>query len=125
MYRELRQALTDMEQMFELLDVRSKVSDKPNALPLALKSLPAPTMDGDQVSLSPSGPSIEFRDVHFAYNDRRQVLKGLSFKILPGQKVAFVGSSGCGKSTLVRLLYRFYDPQQGSILVDDQVCLVP
>lgn len=101
-YREIRQAFVDLERMFGLLDVHPDVDDKPNA--------PA---------LQVNGGAIAFEDVHFAYQDR-PILKGLSFVVPAGKKVAIVGPSGAGKSTLSRLLFRFYDPQLGTISIDGQ-----
>ncbi|MBB3978750.1 ATP-binding cassette subfamily B protein [Rhizobium azooxidifex] len=102
-YREIRQGLTDVEQMFELLEVEAEVEDGPDARPLAIGS-----------------GAIAFRDVHFAYDPARPILKGVSFEVPAGKTVAVVGPSGAGKSTLSRLLYRFYDIQQGSITIDGQ-----
>ncbi|MET0575639.1 MAG: ABC transporter ATP-binding protein/permease [Mesorhizobium sp.] len=102
-YREIRQGLTDIEQMFDLLDVPQEVVDRPGAEPLKVKE-----------------GTVEFRDVHFAYDPDRQILKGISFKVPAGKTVAIVGPSGAGKSTISRLLFRFYDIQQGAILVDGQ-----
>ena len=102
-YRQIRQSLTDMEQMFSLLRVDREVADEPNATDLA-----------------PGGGEVVFEDVHFAYDVRREVLKGVSFAIPAGNTVAVVGSSGAGKSTLSRLLYRFYDITGGSIRIDGQ-----
>ena len=102
-YREIRQALTDIEQMFELLDVRQEVVDSPGAQALAV-----------------TGGSVEFRDVHFAYDPARPILKGVSFTVPAGRTIAIVGPSGAGKSTISRLLFRFYDIQGGAILIDGQ-----
>ncbi|MBD9371673.1 ABC transporter ATP-binding protein/permease [Rhizobium sp. ARZ01] len=102
-YREIRQGLTDIEQMFELLDVHAEVEDRPDARPLEIGS-----------------GAIAFRDVHFAYDPARPILKGISFEVPAGKTVAVVGPSGAGKSTLSRLLYRFYDVQDGAITVDGQ-----
>lgn len=102
-YREIRQGLTDIEQMFDLLQVDAEVEDRPNARPLDIGS-----------------GAIAFRDVHFAYDAARPILKGISFEVPAGKTVAVVGPSGAGKSTLSRLLYRFYDVQEGVITVDGQ-----
>ena len=102
-YREIRQGLTDIEQMFDLLDVEEEVTDSPAAIPLAV-----------------AAGNFEFRDVQFAYEPNRQILKGISFEVPAGKTVAIVGPSGAGKSTISRLLFRFYDVQSGSILIDGQ-----
>lgn len=102
-YREIRQALTDIEQMFDLLDVKAEVVDKPDASPLAI-----------------SEGAISFKDVYFAYDPERPILKGVSFDVPAGKTVAIVGPSGAGKSTISRLLFRFYDIQSGSIHIDGQ-----
>ncbi|MBB4185097.1 ATP-binding cassette subfamily B protein [Sinorhizobium terangae] len=102
-YREIRQGLTDIEHMFDLLDVQAEVVDQPDAKELTIDK-----------------GAISFRDVHFAYDSARPILKGISFDVPAGKTVAVVGPSGAGKSTLSRLLYRFYDVQDGSITVDGQ-----
>jgi ATP-binding cassette subfamily B protein len=101
-YREIRQSLIDIEQMFNLMREHKDITDKENAGPLQLGE-----------------GSIEFRDVVFGYG-KRTILNGVSFFVPAGKKVAIVGESGAGKSTLSRLLFRFYDPQKGSILIDGQ-----
>ena len=102
-YREIRQGLTDIEHMFDLLDVAPEVVDKPDAAPLAV-----------------SEGTIRFDDVHFAYDENRKILKGISFEVPAGKTVAIVGPSGAGKSTISRLLYRFYDIGSGAITIDGQ-----
>jgi len=102
-YRELRQGLTDIEEMFKLLDQKPEIEDKPNA--------PA---------LNVVGPTIRFNDVTFHYDPDRPILKGVSFEVPAGKTVAIVGPTGAGKSTISRLLYRFYDVTGGSITIDGQ-----
>jgi ATP-binding cassette, subfamily B, heavy metal transporter len=102
-YREIRQALIDMEAMFDLLGVDIEVADGPGAPDLAV-----------------TGGRIEFRHVAFGYDPRRPILKDLSFIVEPGKTLAIVGPSGAGKSTVSRLLFRFYDPTGGEILIDGQ-----
>lgn len=107
LYREMKQSLADIDRMFSLLDVPQEIADKPDAFPLSIKSL----------SL---GPHVIFNNVSFHYDSNRQILHDVSFEILPGQTTAVVGHSGAGKSTLSRLLFRFYDVQNGAILLDGQ-----
>ncbi|MBB5572004.1 MULTISPECIES: ABCB family ABC transporter ATP-binding protein/permease [Rhizobium] len=102
-YREIRQGLTDIEEMFDLLEVKPEVTDAPGARDLAI-----------------GNGAISFKDVHFAYDAARPILKGISFEVPAGKTVAVVGPSGAGKSTLSRLLYRFYDVQNGTITIDGQ-----
>jgi len=100
-YREIRQALTDIERMFKLLNENREIADAPDARDL------------------PAGPlQVNFGAVEFAYEPNRQILKNLSFAIPPGKTVAVVGHSGAGKSTLSRLLYRFYDVTGGAIQIN-------
>ena len=102
-YREIRQALVDMGQMFGLLAQPAEVVDAPDAGPLAV-----------------TGGEIVFEEVRFSYEPGREILKGLSFRVGPGQKLALVGHSGSGKSTVGRLLFRFYDVTGGAIRIDGQ-----
>ena len=102
-YREIKQSLADMDRLFRLLTVETEIRDCPDARPLQV---------GDGV--------VRFEAVDFAYDERRAILHQVDFEIPAGQKVAVVGSSGAGKSTLSRLLFRFYDVQQGRILIDGQ-----
>ncbi len=102
-YREIRQGLTDIEEMFKLLDQPPEIQDKPGAKALSI-----------------TGPVIRFEDVRFHYDADRPILKGVSFEVPAGKTVAVVGPSGAGKSTISRLLYRFYDVIEGRVTIDDQ-----
>jgi ABC-type transport system involved in Fe-S cluster assembly fused permease/ATPase subunit len=102
-YREVRQSLTDIEQMFDLLDTPKEVVDAPDARPLRVTS-----------------GTIRFHDVHFSYDRGRKILNGISFEVPAGKTVAIVGPSGAGKSTISRLLFRFYDLDSGTIEIDGQ-----
>ncbi|MEY2802844.1 MAG: hypothetical protein RL657_180, partial [Pseudomonadota bacterium] len=104
LYREIKQSLTDLDRMFTLLEKEREVADAPQAPALHLQGPPA----------------VEFRDVWFGYDPERPILKGLSFQIPAGRTLAVVGPSGAGKSTLARLLYRFYDVQQGGVFIAGQ-----
>ena len=101
LYREVRQALIDIEAMFGILEQNPEIQDRPDATPLIVA-------DG----------RLAFEDVHFHYDPRREILKGVSFEVPAGKTVAVVGPSGAGKSTLSRLIFRFYEPQKGRITVD-------
>ncbi|MDG1281002.1 MAG: ABC transporter ATP-binding protein/permease [Pseudorhodobacter sp.] len=102
-YREIRQALVDMGEMFHLLGQPAEVVDKPSAPDIAIK-----------------GGEVRFEDVKFAYDPQRQILKGVSLTVGPGKRVALVGPSGSGKSTIGRLLFRFYDVTGGAVKIDGQ-----
>jgi len=102
-YREIKQALADMERMFRLIEVHAEVKDAPGVGPLHVT-------DG----------AVRFEHVDFSYESNRQILFDVSFTIPAGRTIAVVGPSGSGKSTLARLLYRFYDVTSGRITVDDQ-----
>ena len=102
-YREIRQALVDMSEMFRLLEQPAEVTDRPGAKPLVV-----------------SGGEVLLDDVHFGYDAERQILKGVTIRVPAGQKVAIVGSSGSGKSTIGRLLFRFYDVGGGRLMIDGQ-----
>ncbi|EWY37445.1 metal ABC transporter permease [Skermanella stibiiresistens SB22] len=102
-YREIKQSLADMEKMFELLEIDREIADAPDAKPLDV-----------------AGATVAFEDVEFGYDPRRPILKGVSLSVPAGKTVAIVGPSGAGKSTISRLLFRFYDPNSGRILIDGQ-----
>ena len=102
-YREIRQALVDMGEMFGLLSQPAEVVDAPDAKDLAVR-----------------GGAVEFEGVHFGYEETRPILKGISLSVGAGQRVALVGPSGSGKSTVGRLLFRFYDINGGAIRIDGQ-----
>jgi len=102
-YRTIRQGLVDMGEMFRLMDTDVEVRDVPGAPALIVRE-----------------PSIRFENVSFGYDPGRTILKDLSFEVGAGRTTAIVGPSGAGKSTIGRLLFRFYDPLQGRILIDGQ-----
>lgn len=102
-YRAIKRAFTDMENMFDLLDQHREIADKPDAKALQVH-----------------GGAVSFDQVQFGYDPRRPILKDVSFHIPAGQTLAVVGHSGAGKSTLSRLLFRFYDVNQGCVQIDGQ-----
>jgi ATP-binding cassette subfamily B protein len=102
-YRELKQALVDIEAMFKLLSEAPEIKDKPGAKAIAV-----------------TWGAIRFENVQFAYEEARPILRGVDFEVPAGHMVALVGPSGAGKSTISRLLYRFYDVKAGRILIDGQ-----
>jgi len=102
-YREIRQALVDMGQMFTLLEQPAEITDKPDAPDLKV-----------------TGGRVTLEDVRFGYDPDREILKGVSIEAAPGEMVAIVGSTGSGKSTIGRLLFRFYDVQAGALKIDGQ-----
>jgi ATP-binding cassette subfamily B protein len=106
-YREIKQALIDMDRMFKLLGTDREIADQEGAQDLAIKN-------------QALGTHIQFHDVSFSYEPNRQILKSIDFEVLPGKTTAVVGHSGAGKSTLARLLFRFYDVTKGSIEFDQQ-----
>jgi ATP-binding cassette, subfamily B, heavy metal transporter len=102
-YRDIRQAKIDLEMMFDILAEHPEVADRAGAKPLAV-----------------TGGYLRFEDVHFRYDPRREILKGVSFDVPPGKTVAIVGPSGAGKSTISRLIFRFYEPSSGRITIDGE-----
>ncbi len=102
-YREIKGSMINIEQMFSLLKRKPEVADKPSAPELLLEK-----------------GKIEFKDVCFGYEQDRTILNKLSFTLMPGERIALVGSSGAGKSTIAKLIFRFYDATEGEILIDNQ-----
>lgn len=103
LYREIKQAIIDIEQMFGILHRNPEIKDSPNAKPLVVRE-----------------GTLRFEDVRFSYDPEREILKGISFEVPAGHTVAIVGPSGAGKSTISRLIYRFYDVAGGRITIDGQ-----
>ena len=103
LYREIKQSLTDLDKMFTLMEREREIADEPGA-----------------AALKVNGANVTFSHVNFAYDPARPILRDISFEIPAGRTVAVVGPSGSGKSTLARLLFRFYDVQQGQILIAGQ-----
>ncbi len=104
LYREIKQSLTDLDKMFVLMDREREVADVPHAPDLNCQA----------------GAHLKFENVSFAYESDRPILHNISFEIPSGKTVAVVGPSGSGKSTLARLMFRFYDVQQGRISINGQ-----
>jgi ATP-binding cassette, subfamily B, heavy metal transporter len=102
-YREIKQAIIDIEKMFNVLGREAEIKDAPDAKPLVV-----------------SAGTVRFEDVRFSYEPARPILKGISFEVPAGKTVAIVGPSGAGKSTISRLLFRLYDISGGKILIDGQ-----
>jgi ATP-binding cassette, subfamily B, heavy metal transporter len=136
-YREIKQSLTDLDKMFVLLEREREIADAPDAQKLVISSktsvlednssiagvfvaLSATNNIANKTSNSTNSPEISFQNVHFAYEPSRPILHGISFTVPAGKTVAVVGPSGAGKSTLARLLFRFYDVQQGAISIAGQ-----
>jgi ATP-binding cassette subfamily B protein len=103
LYREIKQALIDIDDMFQILERNPEIEDRPGAKPLVVTE-----------------GTVRFEDVHFAYVPERPILRGITFEVPAGRTVAIVGPSGAGKSTISRLLFRFYEPSKGRILIDGQ-----
>jgi len=102
-YRQITYALADMDLLTKLLNEKPEIKDKEGAQALQLEQ-----------------GAVEFEHVAFSYNPDRVILRDISMRIVPGQKIAVVGPSGAGKSTIARLLFRFYEPTGGRVLVDGQ-----
>lgn len=102
-YREIRGSLANIDKLFNLLEQVPAIKDAVDAK-----------------TLQTSNPTVSFNDVHFSYGEKRKILKGISFSVPAGKKVAVVGPSGAGKSTIMKLLFRFYEPNSGEICIDGQ-----
>ena len=130
-YREIKQSLTDLDKMFTLLEREREIADTPGAqnLQITSKTGSNTTLAGvfiahdainNIANSAHTSPDISFQNVHFAYEASRPILHGISFTVPAGKTVAVVGPSGAGKSTLARLLFRFYDVQQGTVSIAGQ-----
>jgi ATP-binding cassette, subfamily B, heavy metal transporter len=140
-YREIKQSLTDLDKMFTLLEREREIADVPGAQDLKTMQKTSINKPAASVLISStainniannnaqstksadsadSSPEISFQNVHFAYEPSRPILHGISFTVPAGKTVAVVGPSGAGKSTLARLLFRFYDVQQGTVSIAGQ-----
>ena len=102
-YWQIKQSLVDMENMFTLLNEKTEITDNIDAKDLII-----------------SNASVTFKNVSFHYDEKRKIIKDISFKIYPNQTVAIVGPTGAGKSTISKIFFRFYDPTSGTILIDNQ-----
>ena len=102
-YWQIKQSLVDMENMFTLLNEKTEITDNIHAKDLII-----------------SDASVTFKNVSFHYDEKRKIIKDISFKIYPNQTVAIVGPTGAGKSTISKIFFRFFDPISGSILIDNQ-----
>ena len=102
-YRDIKQAIVDIEMMFDILSQNPEIEDRPGARALEV-------VEG----------AVRFENVEFAYDPAREILRGVSFEAPAGHTVAIVGPSGAGKSTISRLLFRFYEPSSGRITIDGQ-----
>jgi ATP-binding cassette, subfamily B, heavy metal transporter len=136
-YREIKQSLTDLDKMFTLMEREREIADSPGAQKLVIPSKPSNLEENSSIagvfaaskainnianieSEDIDSPEISFQNVHFAYEPSRPILHGISFTVPAGKTVAVVGPSGAGKSTLARLLFRFYDVQQGTVSIAGQ-----
>jgi ATP-binding cassette subfamily B protein len=103
LYREVKQAIIDIDMMFDILETPNEIAEATDAPALVV-----------------GAGALRFENVHFAYDPAREILRGVDFEVPAGRTLAIVGASGAGKSTISRLIFRFFDPQQGRILIDGQ-----